>query len=129
MRRSAPLGALVACIVLYGCGCENDIVSEIKSPDEKLKVVVFERDCGATTNFSTQISILRSAQSLPSGAGNLFIADDNNHAVPLGSKGTIKITLNWESSASLSISYPKNAHVFLKNLNEVGVAVKYEAVP
>ncbi len=122
----------VTCVILQtGCSdpCGNEVVSETKSPDAKLKVVVFERDCGATTNFSTQISVVRSNQSLPSGGGNLFIGDDNHHAVPLGSKGTMEIKLNWESNSSLSVSYPKDAQVFLKKPTVAGVAVKYKALP
>jgi hypothetical protein len=120
------------CLILpTACGdlCGNEVVSETKSPDAKLKVVVFERDCGATTNFSTQISIVRSNQSLPSGGGNLFIADDKHHAIPLGSKGTMEITVSWESNSSLIVSYPQKAEVFLKKVNVAGVAVRYEAVP
>ena len=66
---------------------------------------------------------------MASGAGNLFAADDNNHAVPLGNKGTMEINVRWQPNSSLSVSYPKNALVFLKNPSEAGVAVKYEAVP
>jgi hypothetical protein len=123
--------ATVCLILPTACGdlCGNEVVSETKSPDAKLRVVVFERDCGATTNFSTQISILRSNQSLTSAGGNLFSADDNKHSVPLGNKGTVEIKLNWESNSSLSVSYPKNAQVFLKKPSVAGVAVRYETVP
>lgn len=94
---------ITICLILSaGCGdlCGNEVVSETKSPDAKLKVVVFEIECGATTNFSTQISILPSNQSLPTSAGDLFTADDNNHAVPLGNKGTMEIKARWESNST-----------------------------
>ena len=65
------LGICAAFIVLlafaiYGLSelgenlCGNEIIEEIKSPDNKYKLVIFQRDCGATTGFSTQISILKS---------------------------------------------------------------------
>ncbi len=34
-------------------GCKNEIVSENPNPDKTLKVVIFQRDCGATTGFTT----------------------------------------------------------------------------
>jgi len=37
---------------LFPCG--NDVLTDLPSPDGKYKVVVFQRDCGATTGFSTQ---------------------------------------------------------------------------
>jgi hypothetical protein len=130
MRRLFLYAAFAACIVVCGCGvCGNEVVSETKSPDEKLKVVVYEMNCGPSAGSSTQISILSSGEFLPSGHGNLLGADDNNHAVPLGSKGTIDIKVNWDSNSSLSISYPKNAQVFLKKPHVAGVAVNYVPLP
>jgi hypothetical protein len=38
--------------------CGNDPISETPSPNGQMKVVVFQRDCGATTGFSTQVSVL-----------------------------------------------------------------------
>jgi len=40
----------------------------------------FDRNCGATTGSSLQISVLAASKSLPSGAANAFIADDNHGA-------------------------------------------------
>ncbi|QKF58982.1 DUF5412 family protein [Aliarcobacter lanthieri] len=38
--------------------CANSIFKEYFSPDKTKKVVIYERDCGATTTWSTHISIL-----------------------------------------------------------------------
>lgn len=123
--------ATTSSALIAACGdpCGNDVVSETNSPDGKFKVVVFERDCGATTGFSTQVSILSSSQSSTSDKGNTFIADDNKHAVPLSDKGAMEIKVHWESDSSVSISYPQKAEVFLKKSSVVGVAIRYEAVP
>jgi hypothetical protein len=122
------LGLCLTACAACGDSCRNDVLSETKSPDNKLKVVVFERDCGTLTSFSTQVSIV-SAQAAPEGRGNLFVADDNNRAVPVGPRGTIEIKLRWESSSSLLLSYPKKAQVFMKKPEVAGVAVRYEVVP
>ena len=38
--------------------CINDFFKEYSSPDKTKKVVIYERDCGATTTWNTNISIL-----------------------------------------------------------------------
>ena len=43
------------------CG-EDELISEAVSPSQAMKVVVFMRDCGATTSFSTHVSILDSSE-------------------------------------------------------------------
>ena len=122
--------ALLGCLLAGGCECVDTVVTEVRSPDEKLKVVVFERSCGPTTGFSTQISVLPSDRSLPTdSAGNIFAADDNNHAVPVPNKGTMELKVIWESNSAISISYPSKAQVFLKKSNEDSVTIKYQALP
>jgi hypothetical protein len=64
--------------------CANDLLTEIPSPDGALKAVVFQRDCGATTSFSTQISILWTNRPLPNETGNLFVADTDHGKAPRG---------------------------------------------
>jgi hypothetical protein len=52
--------------------CGNDLLSETPSPSGKLKVVVFERSCGATTGYVKQASVLRAGENLGNDdAGNL----------------------------------------------------------
>ena len=38
--------------------CGTQQISATLSPDARLQVVVFEYDCGATTDFGTEVSIL-----------------------------------------------------------------------
>jgi len=70
---------------------------------------MFERDCGATTDFSTQVSILGSKDSLPDEAGNIFIADSNHGAIT-----HLKIEIRWSSPKQLVISYSPQARVLRK---------------
>ena len=49
--------------------CGNEIFQEASSPDNSYKAVVFQRDCGATTGFSTQVSILGTNDELLNEAG------------------------------------------------------------
>jgi hypothetical protein len=99
-----------------GCGfCGNEIGYEEYSPDRKLKAVVFERDCGATTGFSTQVSLLGGAEKLPNEAGNVFIAD-----------GDPKIRVQWQSNNEVLVKFPPGTKVHLKQNQVAGVSVRYE---
>ena len=74
--------------------CGNDIVLKKVSPDNKHNVFVFNRDCGATTGFSTQISILDDDEELDNESGNLFISEGypSNVIVKWVDSHTLEIT-------------------------------------
>jgi len=56
--------------------CENTEIIRTPSPDKKLYAVLFERSCGATTGFSTQISLINSNKSIENNeVGNIYIAN------------------------------------------------------
>jgi len=65
--------AIKGCSLLLPEMCANDIFSEVVSPNQSLKAVTFQRDCGATTGYSTQISIIKNSASLPNDGGNVLI--------------------------------------------------------
>jgi hypothetical protein len=122
------IGSLALCLIVMfaGCGlCNNEIVSEIKSPSGKYKIVVFERDCGATTGFSTQVSLLRSFEGEPWGGGNVFISDDDHGAVPVGEKGTMDVRVQWGSDSALKILHPRKACIFKQESKVSGIAIYY----
>lgn len=99
--------------------CGNDIVSELPSPDKRFKAVVFQRDCGATTGFSTQISIIPFNEKLgDDSGGNIFVANDNNGNAPLSDKGTIQTDAQWKDSSRLRIIYDKRAKVYKNEFYE-----------
>lgn len=52
--------------------CGNYIHSQTASPDKKYEAVIFQRDCGATTGFSTQVSIIKLGSELDNEPGNIF---------------------------------------------------------
>jgi len=85
--------SLSSCDTIF---CNNTIKREIISPNSRLKAVVFERDCGATTSGSIQISILDKNEQLSPGGGNIFIV-----------KYYPKIDVTWENNNHLLIQYPE----------------------
>ena len=120
---------IVAMFGLAGCAdlCGNQIVSRVNSPDGKLSAVLFQRDCGATTGFSTQISIVPVGQAL-SGAGNVFQADDDHGSATAADWGGPWADLHWISSDQLRVRYDGKSRVFETNAHVSGVDVRFEKV-
>ena len=79
--------------------CGNYLHSESYSPNGELKAVTFQRDCGATTGFSTQISILNADDELENEMGNIFrMAGHPDEVAP---------NVSWKSDSVLII----DAHI------------------
>jgi hypothetical protein len=110
---------------LYSCG--NDVVRVAASPDGMNDAIVFQRDCGATTGFSTQISILSHGRR-PSTYGNAFIADDNHGQATAARWGGPWADVMWLSARHLLITYDANAAVGTKNETVAGIRISYRTV-
>lgn len=93
--------------------CGNEVKEELLSPDGKMKLVVFSRDCGATTGFSTQASLLSANATLPNSPGNVFIIDDGDAAV------------SWENNSKISVLFLRGSHVFKQETLVRGVTIEY----
>ncbi|MFA6163448.1 MAG: hypothetical protein WC685_08470 [Methylobacter sp.] len=95
--------------------CANTVITSSTSPNEKLKLVLFERSCGATTGYSSQISLLESGDDLSNEPGNIYIAagyPDN-------------YTLTWDSNFSVKVGGSNgNSNKKVTQLN--GVQFTYE---
>jgi len=89
-------------------------VSTKSSPNKKWKLVLFERNCGATSGSSSHISLLQAEEELKNVTGNLYIAT----GTPEG------YTLNWLSDTAVKINGTKgNIHKQITQLN--GVQLNY----
>lgn len=75
--------------------CENDIKQIVKSPDNKMKAIIFSRDCGATTGFNRQISLLKHNENLEDIPGNVLRLD-----------GEPNLIVEWKNSNELIVSHP-----------------------
>jgi hypothetical protein len=95
--------------------CGNGIVAEVKSPNGKLKAVVFERNCGATTGVSTQISILPESEELANEVGNVCVVD----VFP-------KVELRWAGNNELVIAHHGGARLFHAVQSFDGINIRYE---
>ncbi len=134
-----PLGkaglavALVAGVgaVLWGAGrqaglCDNTPLAEVPSPGGTRKAVVFQRDCGATTGFSTQVSVLAAGEKLPNDGGNVFVADTDHGQAPSGPGGGPVVEVVWLGEERLLIRHHRRARVFRSEAHVGSVAVGYE---
>jgi len=54
--------------------CVNSIIEISENSTHEYASVLFDRNCGATTNFTTQVSIIRAGHELPDEVGNVYIA-------------------------------------------------------
>lgn len=114
-------------MALSGCsdGCANTLISRADAPDEVHSAVMFERNCGATTGFSTQISVVQRGEE-PSGNGNTFRADDDHGAAPAGRWGGPWAEMRWLAPNHLLIRYAAKSRLFEQADEVSGVKVSYE---
>ena len=111
--------------VLWDIECENSPLHESVSPDGARKIIVFERSCGATTDFSTQASLLKSDQALPAASGNLYIADTNQGTALSGPGGGPVLKIRWKTPRSVILTSAVGARVFLAQPRVEDVEIEY----
>lgn len=105
-------------------GCGNTVVKTARSPDGQLDAVLFERGCGATTGFSTQISIVPAGE-LPEGAGNVFVTNGDSREDGRGEWGGAWADVRWFSERRLHIDHTPGAGL-VKSLDRFeGLTVTY----
>lgn len=103
-----------AIVWVWWNSCGNVEQQRVSSPDGKRDIVVFERDCGATTDFSTQVSIIRRGGRLPHSAGNTYIY---GHRVP--------IAVAWQSKGVAEVRYPPGFRGLHEWTRAGGVSVRF----
>jgi hypothetical protein len=131
--RIVLLGAIVTAFALtvgtiaflFFDPCANSAFEEFRSPAGRWKVVVFERDCGATTGFSTQASLLPLDAPLPKEAGNILSIDDDHGKIPTNSKGKIDVTVRFDDGSAVTLVYPAAARVFSQVASKDGLLVRH----
>lgn len=127
MLRSSILAAGI--LALSGCSdsCANTLVSRADSPDGQHTAVLFQRDCGATTGSSTQVSVLKRGAEL-TGGGNSFRADDDHGAAAVGDWGGSWAEVRWLAPDHLLVRYAAKSRVFEQEKQVLGVRISYQQV-
>jgi hypothetical protein len=123
---TAGISLVALSVWLVACAdpCENRVLSEWTAPSGNTRAIVFERSCGATTDFSTHVSVVHALGPSPKAGGNVFAADSDHAAAK-----DMTVSVRWVTQDQLIIRYPSRARVFKKEAQVNGVAVAYETMP
>lgn len=105
--------------------CANTPIREAWSPSRSHRVIVFERSCGATTGFSTQVSLLRAADTLANEPGDVFRADTNSGVAPAGPGGGPEVRVEWLGETHVRVSHHTKTRVFSANTAIANIRVSY----
>ena len=106
--------------------CGNRIVEAIESPGKEWQIVVYERDCGATTDYSTQVSIIQVNDELPNASGNIFSADSGHGQAKVNELGIIDVTPQWIDSRTILVTYDSAATVYKQESDWNGITINYQ---
>jgi hypothetical protein len=112
---------------LMGNGCQNSLVESISSPDKSYKAVIFVRDCGATTGFSTQVSILKIDDDLDNSGGNILVTDSNHGADTSRNEiGGPFVLAEWQNENTLILKFSSDTRVFKQKEDYRGIQIQYK---
>jgi hypothetical protein len=90
--------SVVASKLDFGNLCGNEVFKEYYSPDKSMKAIIFQRDCGATTGFSTHISLFDVNKEFDDNeAGNIFLIR--------GHPKTVAPEITWTSNKNIIIHH------------------------
>ena len=117
LRDLTVLGFLLLVAACMQGLCANTITQRAPSPDGRYDAVVFTRDCGATTDYSTQVALVRRGADLPDRPGNVFIS-----VHPTGAR------VEWLGSDTLLVHYG-SANPSLKTSIVEGITITYAGMP
>jgi hypothetical protein len=129
--------AVGAAVLGTACGmadpCGNVVVQQASSPSGRWDAFVFERDCGATTTWSTQVAVLPGGspfQEQPTWwastiSGNVATVADR--AERPGVEGT-RMAVRWTGDTHFTVEYEAGATLRTAERLVAGVAVTYRPV-
>jgi hypothetical protein len=106
--------------------CGNDPLAAFDSPDGRLQAIVYLRACGATTGYSTHVSVLERNGHLR-GAGNVLTADFDHGRVPATPENGPLANIHWLSPDELEVTYDARARVFKRESTIAGVKIIYRS--
>jgi hypothetical protein len=125
MFKGAVTVPLLATLAACSDPCSNTLVKVVKAPGGQHAAALFQRDCGATTGFSTQISMLVPGDKV-TGSGNAFIADDDHGAAAVGDWQGSWADVRWLSPSHLLVTYAAKSRIFKQADAVAGVRITYQ---
>lgn len=92
----------------------NKIISENMSLNGEFKAIIFEREAGATTHKSYQLSILKNSEKLKNETGNVFISYSS-------------FDVEWKDNETLVVKIHDEEKEIFKLIKQIkGVEIRYE---
>jgi len=123
------LAALLFAMLLDGCsldgGCGNRILEAKADIEGPLIAYRYVRDCGATTDFTTNVAIGRRGES-PAEAQVVFTADSDHGAADMDGDA-VWSEMHWIAPHRLSVAYAEKGRVFRTSKQAAGATIEYRA--
>lgn len=105
--------------------CRVEIAQQHFSPNKEFKAVIYQYDCGATTPFTTNVSVLAADEAIEYELGNVFSAQ----------YGSVKgdwhgpfAELKWENNNTIQLSYVNDAEISQKVNSLADITIKYMVI-
>jgi hypothetical protein len=95
--------------------CETNVIGSIPSPNNKMELVTFSRECNATVGFNTQVSV--SSGALP------FSPERNPPFLSVSQRPDI--LLRWASDDLVEVVLPSNVKIYRRDTAVGDVRVNY----
>jgi hypothetical protein len=106
--------------------CSNDVISTAPAPGGLRQAIVFVRNCGATTRYGTNVSVLSAGDNIGDEAGSIFLVDEPPFNTVLRNRiGGPRVEVRWLGADSLLVSYASGVEIHRQVLVEQGVHVRY----
>jgi hypothetical protein len=106
--------------------CSVDELARTRSPDSAREAVVVVVDCGATTDYSTQVGVVPAGARPARNGEDVFVADTDHGAAPAGRGGGPVVRVRWTGARALTIAYDHRARTFREIASRRGVTIRYE---
>src|SRR6266576_3283191 len=120
-KNSLFLGLVCSLIWLVSCNpCSDTPRSKATSADGRLVANFYERNCGATTDFSSMVNVQSTSDKFRAEEGLLFVA-----------KGRYDLSVSWTGPRTLLITCPSCArkNVFREVVALGDIDVRYSLGP
>ncbi|WP_026575582.1 hypothetical protein [Bacillus sp. UNC438CL73TsuS30] len=96
----------------FGDMCGNEIKQKMPSPNSENVAYIFERNCGATTGLSPQLSILKKDEKFQNESGNTFGSDK-------------EFSIEWLNDKNLNVIYDKSSETYKMDKKVNGIRIYY----
>jgi hypothetical protein len=117
--------AAIALSGRLGDGCVMETLARVASPDRRFDAVAVAVACGGSSDFTTQVSVLRAGKPVPHRRGNALVADGDHGEAPSGPGGGPVVELRWTGPRALTVGYDRRARASRTASRVRGVRITY----